>query len=116
MAGRKLAKNMPARKIGRFPMKRRSWLRNCCSTRGAPRRFCAREGRESKILHAFGILKINPCAGWTCQDLFDRDFCKTGVAASRQRAALLKLPQKCGGLPTAATMKSVFQGFQIVDD
>jgi hypothetical protein len=36
------------------------------------------------------------------------DLCKTGVAASRQRAALFNLLQKCGGLPTAATMKGSF--------
>jgi len=36
------------------------------------------------------------------------DLCKTGVAASRQRAALFNLLEKCGGLPTAATMKGIF--------
>jgi hypothetical protein len=34
-----------------------------------------------------------------------RYLCQTGVAASRQRAALFNLLLKCGGLPTAATMK-----------
>jgi hypothetical protein len=34
---------------------------------------------------------------------------KTGVAASRQRAALFNWLEKCGGLPTAATMKGFFQ-------
>jgi len=37
--------------------------------------------------------------------MMNEDLCQTGVAASRQRAALLNLPEKCGGLPTAATMK-----------
>jgi hypothetical protein len=40
------------------------------------------------------------------------DVCKTGVAASRQRAALFNLLEKCGGLPTAATMKGSLQGSQ----
>jgi hypothetical protein len=35
----------------------------------------------------------------------ERDLGQTGVAASRQRAALFNLLEKCGGLPTAATMK-----------
>jgi hypothetical protein len=34
-----------------------------------------------------------------------KDLCNSGVAASRQRAALFNLLEKCGGLPTAATMK-----------
>jgi hypothetical protein len=36
------------------------------------------------------------------------DLCKTSVAASRQRAALFNLLEKCGGRPTAATMKGRF--------
>ena len=42
-----------------------------------------------------------------------RDLCKTGVAASRQRAAHFNLLEKCGGLPTAATMKGSFSEVSI---
>ena len=38
----------------------------------------------------------------------ERDLCKTGVAATQERAALFNLLEKCGGLPTAATMKKSF--------
>jgi hypothetical protein len=35
--------------------------------------------------------------------MMNEELCQTGVAASRQRAALLNLPEKCGGLPTGAS-------------
>ena len=41
-------------------------------------------------------------------DKTKRKLCKTGVAASQQRAALFNLLEKCGGLPTAATVKMIF--------
>ena len=45
-----------------------------------------------------------------------KDLCNSGVAASRQRAALFNLLEKCGGLPTAATMKVKDEGRMMNDE
>jgi hypothetical protein len=48
--------------------------------------------------------------------MINEDLCNSGVAASRQRAALFNLLEKCGGLPTAATMKVKNEGRMMNDE
>ena len=69
---------------------------------------------RSVSIHCIHFVNLQVESGCgTFADYTDKDLCKTGVAASRQRAALVNLLEKCGGLPTAAMMKG---GFSEVPD
>src|SRR5208282_2648617 len=69
---------------------------------------------SSEVQNKEGIVLCQTCR-FVCESDVGRgekpalwDFCKTGAAASRQRAALFNLQEKCGRLPTAATMTGSF--------